>query len=134
MILKTNFISSKLESRKYPSSMQVTLQNVLGFILSNLNRPNRLKAIGSIVKYQSRHRQSVESITIVFRREVEDNIVDSLRAWRMYPRKRNYILRRIAALRRLYLTLYSPVYNRDLTHFDKLVEEVLHVWFHETSE
>lgn len=113
--------------------MQVTVQNVLGFMLSNFNKPNRLKAIASIVKYQSEQKQSVESATIVLRREVEVSITDSLRAWRMYPRKRNYILRRIGALRRLYLTLYSQAYNRDLNHFDKLISEVLLVWLHDTS-
>lgn len=111
-------------------SMQVTVQNVLGFILSNLNRPNRLKAIASILKYRNQQKQSVESVIVVLRRETEDNIIDSLRDWRTYPRRRNYILRRIQALRRLYFSLYSQTYNRDLNKLDELIQNVLVVWLH----
>ncbi|XP_031632179.1 thioredoxin domain-containing protein 11 [Contarinia nasturtii] len=116
--------NNKLESRKYPSTMQVTLQNVLGFILSNLKRSNRLKAIASIVKYRNNQKQSIENTIIVLRRETEENIIDSLRAWRLNPRKRNFILRRIQALRRLYFTLHNQPYNRDLIKLDDLVEQI----------
>lgn len=113
--------------------MEVSVQNVLGFILSNLNRSNRLRAIASIVKYRSQQKQSIESAINVLRRETEDNIIDSLRAWRLNTRKRNYILRRIQALRHLYFTLYNQASNRDLNTVDKLINEVLMVWMHENS-
>lgn len=117
-----------MESRKYPAAMPVTLQNVLGFILSNLNRPNRLRALASIIKYRSHQKQSIENTISVLRRETEDNITNSLREWRMIPRRRSYILRRIQALRRLYLSLYSQTQNRDLNKLDELIGDVLHVW------
>lgn len=127
------FFCSKLESRKYPAAMQVTVQNVLGFILSNLNRPNRLRALVSIVKYRSQQKQSTESTIVVLRRETENDITDSLREWRINPRKRNYILRRIQALRRLYFTLFDQKQNRDLNKLDELIREVLLVWLHDAS-
>lgn len=37
--------NQKSDSRIYPSKMQVTVQNVLGFILANLNRQMRLYGI-----------------------------------------------------------------------------------------
>lgn len=127
------FNSSKLESRKYPFDLEVSVQNVLGFILSNLNRSNRMRAIASIIKYRSQQKQSIESAISVLRRETEENIIDSLRAWRMNRRKRNYILRRIRALRRLYFKLYRQASNRDLNKLDELIQEVLAVWMHDTS-
>lgn len=113
--------------------MEVSVQNVLGFILSNLNRSNRMRAIASIIKYRSQQKQSIESAISVLRRETEENIIDSLRAWRMNRRKRNYILRRIRALRRLYFKLYRQASNRDLNKLDELIQEVLAVWMHDTS-
>lgn len=113
--------------------MQVTVQNVLGFILSNLNRPNRLRALVSIVKYRSQQKQSTENTIVVLRRETENDITDSLREWRTNPRKRNYILRRIQALRRLYFTLFDQTQNRDLKKLDELIREVLLVWLHDAA-
>lgn len=113
--------------------MKVSVQNVLGFILSNLNRSNRLRAIASIVKYRNQQKQSIESAIRVLRRETEDNIIDSLRAWRLNTRKRNYILRRIQALRRLYFTLYNQASNRDLSKVDELIKDVLVASTHDTS-
>lgn len=122
-----------MESRKYSLSLPVTVQNVLGFILSNLNKKNRLKAIASIVKYRHKQKQSIENTIIVLRRETEISIVDSLRAWRQNPRKRNYIFMRIQALRRLYFTLYGQAYKRDLNKLDKLITEVHATWLHDTT-
>lgn len=121
-----------MDSRKYPASMKITVKNVLGFILSNLTRPNRLKAIASILRNHL-PQQSIESVISVLRRETEDSIIESLRAWRLHPRKRNYILRRIQALRRLYFSLYSQVHNRDLKKIDKLIKDVLAVWLHKAA-
>lgn len=109
------------------------MQNVLGFILSNLSKKNRLKAIASIAKYRHKQKQPIENTIVVLRRETESSIVDSLRAWRQNPRKRNYIFKRIQALRRLYFTLYGQVYKRDLNKLDKLITEVQATWLHDTS-
>lgn len=126
------FISSKLDSRKYPLSLPVTVQNVMGFILSNLSKKNRLKAIASIVKYRRKQNQPIENSFAVLRRETENSIVDSLRAWRQNPRKRNYIFMRIQALRRLYFTLYGRADKCDSNKLDKLIAAVQTTWLHET--
>lgn len=112
--------------------MKVTVKNVLGFILSNLTRPNRLKAIASILRNHL-PQQSIESVIIALRRETEDSLIESLRAWRLHPRKRNYILRRIQALRQLYFSLHTQAYNRDLKKIDELIKNVLAVWLHKAS-
>lgn len=124
---------SKLESRKYPTSMKVTIQNVMGFILSNLSRRDRLIAIASIAKYRNKQKQSIENTIGVLRRETEDNIITSLRDWRLNPRKRNYILRRIQALRHLYLTLHIQAYKRDFKNLDDLIKEVSLSWIHDVT-
>lgn len=113
--------------------MPVTVQNVLGFILSNLNKRNRLRAIASIVKYRHKQRQPTENTIIVLRRETESNIIDSLRTWRQNARKRNYIFMRIQALRRLYFTLHGHAHKRDLNKLDELVAEVHATWLHDVT-
>lgn len=124
--------SNNLDSRKYPTSMPVTVQNVLGFILANLNRLNRMEAIVSIAKYRHRQKQSIDTTIVILRRETESNIIESLRAWRLNPRKRNYILRLIQALRRLYFTLHNHSYNHSLEKIDELIKEVSYFWIHDT--
>lgn len=44
-ILYTFSFFRKSESRKFPSNIEVNNQNILGFVLANLNRPMRLHAI-----------------------------------------------------------------------------------------
>lgn len=114
--------------------MPVTVQNVLGFILSNLSKSNRLRAIASIVKYRYKQKQSIENTILVLRRETENNLIDSLRAWRQNPLKRNYIFKRIQALRRLYLMLHVQAYKRDLDKLNELITEVHATWLHDTTK
>lgn len=110
--------------------MPVTVQNVLGFILSNLNKSNRLRAIASLVKYRQKQKQPIENSILVLRRETENSIIDSLRAWRQNPLKRTYIFMRIQALRRLYFTLHVQAYKRDLNKLDELITDVHATWLH----
>lgn len=126
-------ICSKLDSRKYPSSLPVTVQDVLGFILSNLSRKNRLRAIVSMIKYRHKQMHPIENTIGVLRRETESSIVDSLRAWRQSPLKRNYIFKRIQALRRLYFTLLGQTQKCDSNKLDELVTEVHATWLHDTT-
>lgn len=44
------FANKKAESRIYPAALQVTTENVLGFVLANMNRPNRLHALVIVCK------------------------------------------------------------------------------------
>lgn len=120
----------KSESRKYPASLPITVQNVLGFILSNLNRPGRLNAMVRIFQYNAHTTMaSIERGLIVLRREIEDNITYNLNVWRRMPAKRLLVLRRIQALKKFYLALYRFRGNHgDFNHLNQLVKNVLKVW------
>lgn len=122
--------SRKSESRKYPTSLPITVQNVLGFILANLNRPSRLNAMVRIFQHNSQTTMvSIENGLNVLRREIEDNITYNLRVWRRMPAKRVLVLRRIQALKKFYLDLYSFHGNqRDFNQLNQLVKTVLNVW------
>lgn len=110
------------------------MPNVLGFILSNLSKRNRLRAIASVVKYRYKHKHPIADTIGVLRRETESNIVDSLHTWRQNPRQRNYTFMRIQALRRLYFTLLGQI-NKcdDLNRLEELVAEVHATWLHDTA-
>lgn len=43
---------SKTESRKFPSKMPITVNNVLGFVLANLNRSKRLLGLLRACNYK----------------------------------------------------------------------------------
>lgn len=121
----------KSESRKYPASLPITVQNVLGFILSNLNRPGRLNAMVRIFQYNSQTTMaSIERGGLdVLRREIEDNITYNLNVWRRIPSKRLLVLRRIQALKKIYLALYRFNGNHcNFNSLNKLVKNVLNVW------
>lgn len=75
----------------------------------------------------------IENTIGVLRRETESSIVDSLRAWRQNPRNRNYIFKRVQALRRLYFTLLGQTNKSDLNKLDELVTEVHATWLHDTT-
>lgn len=125
-------IFSQLESRKFPSSMEINVPNILGFILSNLNRPNRLRAMSSLLNSRAQQRQSFETTVVVMQREIEDAIVENLKLWRRLPLKRAYILRRIQALHRLYLELFRQTDRPDLDKLNALIQDVLNVWLFNT--
>lgn len=123
-----SFYFSQLESRKFSSSMKVTVPNVIGFILSNLNQPNRLRAMSTILSIKHQERQSFQSAVIALQRDTDVSISDNLKLWRRHPLKRPYILRRIQALRQLYLELFRQIDKRDLVKLNELIQNVLNVW------
>lgn len=110
--------------------MQITVQNVLGFILSNLNRPGRLNAMVRIFQYNSPTTMvSIERGLNVLRREIEDNITYNLNVWRQMAAKRVLVLRRIQALKKFYLALYRFTGNQhDFNYINQLVKNVLNIW------
>lgn len=128
--LFVRFFHRKSESRRYPASLPITVQNVLGFIISNLNRPSRLNAMVRIFQYNSQTTMaSIENGLNLLRREIEDNITYNLNVWRRMPAKRVLVLRRIQALKNLYLALYRIEGNhRDFNYLNQLVKNVLNVW------
>lgn len=44
--------NTKTESRKFPSKMPITVNNVLGFVLANLNRSMRLLGLVMACNYK----------------------------------------------------------------------------------
>lgn len=110
--------------------MPITVQNLLGFILSNLNRPGRLNAMVQIFQYNSHTTMtSIEHSLNVLRREIEENITYNLNVWRRMPTKRILVLRRIQTLKKFYLALYRfKGKHRDFNNLTQLVKNVLNVW------
>lgn len=123
----------KSESRKFPASLQVTVPNVLGFILSNLNRPNRLNAMLYILKYNSKKWNAIETSLDVLRREIVDNITYNLKLWRKLPHRRYNLLRRIQKLQNFYLALYRIKSDSDFSDLKRLMGSVLKVWTNDES-
>lgn len=66
----------------------------------------------------------------VLRREIEIDITYNLRIWRKTTQSRRvYILRRIQALKHLYLALYRIQNNNsDFNYLNQLVTNILNVW------
>lgn len=108
--------------------MKVTVPNVIGFILSNLHQPNRLRAMSTFLNIKQQQIQSFQSAVIVLQRDTDVSISDNLKLWRRYPLKRPYVLRRIQALRQLYLELFRQIDKRDLVKLNAMIQNVLNVW------
>lgn len=107
----------------------MTVKNVLGFILSNLNRTNRLSAMIAMLRHSATRRSSLDNDIKVLHREIEENIKYNLNVWRHRPQRRNYVLRRIQALKTLYLSLYRFKRSQsDFIKLNQLVKNVLNVW------
>lgn len=117
---------SKLESRKFPSNLPINVRNVIGFVLSNLERPIRLQAMVLILKQQKIG--SIDDGLASLKREVSDHISYSLQSWRKLPHKRNSILRRIQWLQQLYLATLRIQSVNQLGSLDKLVRNILNLW------
>lgn len=128
-----NTLFSAMESRKYPSALKITTANVLRFILSNLNQLNRIKCFVHVLQYQRQQRQLIEPTVLALRKDIETSIVESLRIWRQMPMKRSYTLKRIQALRQLFLHIYRQTdkENCDLVGLEQLVHNIASVWLHQ---
>lgn len=119
----------KEESESFPIVKQITVQNVLGFILANLNRPTRLNAMVSVLKYSAAHKSSLDNGLKILQNEIENAITYNLYVWRRMPTRRKYILRRLQALKILYLALYRVRGNEsDFNYLKQLVKNTLNVW------
>lgn len=108
--------------------MEVTVPNVIGFILSNLNQPDRLRAMSTILNIEHQERKSFQSAVIALQRQTDASISDNLKLWRRHPLKRPYILRRIQALRQLYMELLRQIDKRDLVKLNEFIQNVLNAW------
>ncbi|GAB0095391.1 uncharacterized protein DMENIID0001_107720 [Sergentomyia squamirostris] len=118
---------NKVESRIYPSHLPVTVQNILSFVVANLNRGTRLRAIVLACR-ASKKIPSLGHCIEVLRAEVEDNISESLREWRLAPHRRSSILRRLQILRELYLHLYKTNQFCDFKQLEHFVRRIVKIW------
>lgn len=118
---------NKSESRLFPTSFKVNLQNILGFILSNLNRPSRFYAMILSCRL---------SMKMIFlngclerlHHEISDNISYSLREWRRVPHARRNILRRLQILKTMYLELYKINHSCDVVNLESNAKYLMQLW------
>ncbi|XP_059616682.1 thioredoxin domain-containing protein 11 [Phlebotomus argentipes] len=118
---------SKAESRIFPMNLPVTVQNILSFVVANLERSSRLQAIVLACR-ASKKIPSLEHCIDVLRVEVEDDISESLRQWRLRAHKRSSILRRLQLLRELYLHLYKTNQFCDFKQLEQSVRRIVKIW------
>lgn len=117
----------KSESRIFPSTLEVNVQNILGFVLANLDRPHRLHALVLVCK-NIKKLFPIEDCLAVLRKDIIDNISFSLRQWRKIPYKRGQILRRLQVLQRFYLHLFRIDQSCDFNSLDVFVRDIAKVW------
>lgn len=122
----------KAESRVFSRNLPMTVPNVLGFILSNLNPPERLYATALIcndIKPNSAHRDDCLG---AMKRELSDSISLNLRLYRLAtkrPTRAARILHRLQALQELYLaTLRCLSHSCDFTQLKSSAKAILTMW------
>jgi hypothetical protein len=124
------FFVRKSESRIYPTSLQVTVPNVLGFVLANLDRPTRLYGIMLACLY-SQKISTQQDCTDLLLREIGDAIAFSLREWRNEPTQRRRILRRLRLLKTLFLHLLQQQHHScDFKLLQSDVRAIFKIWSH----
>uniref|UniRef100_A0A1L8DU29 Putative thioredoxin/protein disulfide isomerase n=1 Tax=Nyssomyia neivai TaxID=330878 RepID=A0A1L8DU29_9DIPT len=117
----------KAESRRFPTHLPVTVQNILSFVVANLERGSRLRAIVLACR-ASKKISSLGHCVQVLRVEVEDTISESLRQWGVYPHRRSSILRRLQILRELYLHLHETNQFCDFKQLEHYVRRIVKIW------
>lgn len=137
---------AKSESRRFPAKLSINSTNVLGFVLANLSRSQRL--LGLVLacnykvslkvtfeihwKYQiSSHQQRLNStndcITTI-QEEISESISFSLREWRKNPLRRVAILRVIKHLKTIYLDLFTIKNSCDFRDIEADVRRLIERW------
>lgn len=150
LLLEFCLVNRKTESRIFSTNLQVNIQNVLGFLLANLDRPVRLHAMALIcqnVQVSLRSKIIAASVFaliwnplstkkpsthddcfLVLRNEITDSISFSLKQWRKIPHHRGQIYRRLQILQRMYLQLFRVSGSCDFGEFIVSVGDVRRVW------
>ncbi|KAG5674745.1 hypothetical protein PVAND_004696 [Polypedilum vanderplanki] len=116
----------KSDSRKFPSKMPITVPNILGFILANLNRSYRL--LGLIAACNYKRQNSTNDCIVAIQEEITESISFALREWRKHSRKRSAILRIIKELKELYLRLFVIRNSCDFIKIEKDVTKLIGRW------
>ncbi|XP_055546730.1 thioredoxin domain-containing protein 11 [Wyeomyia smithii] len=121
----------KSESRIFARHLQLTVPNVLGFILANLTPPERIHAnylICDSVKWSP----SRDECLLAIKRELSDSISLNLRLYRKStnrPARAAQVLRRLQALQEFYLaTLGCFSHSCDFTRLKTNAETILTMW------
>lgn len=137
---------AKSESRRFPSKLSINATNVLGFVLANLSRSNRLLGLVMACNYkvkfptissnsqalilpflQQRLNSTNDCITTI-QEEITDTISFSLREWRKHPLRRAAILRTIKQLKDVYLKLFAIKSSCDFQEVEKDVRKLMERW------
>ncbi|KAG4077611.1 hypothetical protein HA402_008871 [Bradysia odoriphaga] len=117
----------KMESRIFSTNHQVNIQNVLGFLLANIDRPLRLHALALIC--QNTHKPFLHDDCFrVLRTEITDSISFNLKQWRKIPHQRGQIYRRLQILQRMYLELVRINVSCDFSELIVSVSDIRRVW------
>ncbi|CAH1956000.1 unnamed protein product [Acanthoscelides obtectus] len=114
--------TSKSESRVFPSSIPINVDNLLGFILTNLDRGLKLQAMWSICK-QTKFPDEKSTCYSSLIAETISYIDQTLRQWRRSnERMKQILLYKLKQLRQLHLLFAHSPHRSDLIqwHFRKL--------------
>ncbi|XP_065088854.1 thioredoxin domain-containing protein 11-like [Ochlerotatus camptorhynchus] len=122
----------KSESRVFSRSLPITVPNVLGFILSNLNPPERLYATTLICNDMKPNSPSRDDCLGAMKRELSDNISLNLRLYRLASKRPTWaarILRRLQALQEFYLaTLRCLSHSCDFNQLKSSAKNIHTMW------
>lgn len=122
----------KVESRVFSRNLPMTVPNVLGFILSNLNLPERLYATVLICNDIKPNSASRDDCLGAMKRELSDSISLNLRLYRLStkrPTRAARILHRLQALQELYMaTLRCLSHFCDFTQLKSSAKAILTMW------
>lgn len=122
----------KVESRVFSRNLPITVPNVLGFILSNLNPPERLYATTLICNDIKPNSPPRYDCLAAIKRELSDSISLNLRLYRLStkrPTRAARILHRLQALQELYLaTLRCLSHSCDFPQLKASAKAILTMW------
>ena len=140
--------NSKTESRKFTSSLSISVNNVLGFVLANLNRSLRLLGLVKACNYNVnfphelefrkkslnylfflfQRQNSINDCIVTIQEEITDTISYALGEWRKHSRRRSAILRIIKKLKEIYLKLFRIRNSCDFIEIENDVVKIHKQW------
>lgn len=136
---------AKSESRKFPSKMSINSTNVLGFVLANLSRSNRLLGLVMTCNYKVKlfnplslfqltflfclqRQNSTNDCIMTIQEEITESISFLLGEWRKNPHKRAAVLRIIKQLKEIYLKLFAIKSSCDFLEVEEEVRKLIERW------
>lgn len=125
------------ESRQFTISKRnsVSLDNVLGFVIANLDRPLRIYAIQLTCAASRRSMKSLINCLSSLRTEIHESIGISLREWRRreVSKSRAVIIRRLQLLEAFYLDTFkineaNQCQSCDFNKLENYCKRILTIW------